>query len=668
MDWRAKWIWARSHLETPDCYLYSRKEIEFQSAAQAVAFVTCSSEYKLYVNGRYIGRGPGPCQPTFRYYDEYDLTRILRPGKNCIAAICYNHGGDGGFLLQIDLTHDGESVILGTDDTWKVKPADDWDFNSVRLSNGTGYQEVYDCGRKPVGWNVVGFDDSEWDDAYVIGEVARRSHEGFALVHREIPPLREWEVSPARVIESGVARNVGGVLGVSGSLAVVGPGSTGRLTLDFEREIVGFPVLRIADSGYAVVDIGYGRSLAEEGGAIDRDRFILRGGRRELQTFGRRAFRYLWLTFRELDGPVHLESVSVVRIGYPVEQVSAFECSDERLSEVWRTGVHTLGLQMQDSYEGCAREQALANYYCFFDAGLAAKTLRESARLRDWDLAWVLMLHDYYLYTGDKLLVAELYQSLRQLLEECELSEDDLRGALYYQALRDAAKLASAVGEIEDAITWHDRAEQAVDSSADLDAQTLMGPFYALQAMLRLGREDECMRMIRESSGDERASIAAVHFLPAEGLGVKPSLPESGVVTIQPRVGDLRWARGTLKTQRCVVEVEWRSEPGRFTIEIDAPEGFIVGLPIGAFRSPRIEEIDLSPETPERRVRRAYGWGSVIWRNDEERDPYVDWLRTQEEEPPEDYISRRRCEVDGGYVWVRESLLTHVRYEVTEAT
>ena len=92
--------------------MYARKEIELASVSGAKVFVTCSTEYKLYVNGRYVGRGPNPCHPRFQYYDEYDFGRFLRPGKNVIAALCYNYGvgthcrpeAPGAFLLQLEIT------------------------------------------------------------------------------------------------------------------------------------------------------------------------------------------------------------------------------------------------------------------------------------------------------------------------------------------------------------------------------------------------------------------------------------------------------------------------------------------------------------------------------------------------------------------------------------
>lgn len=854
MDWQAKWIWAESHTDTPNFYMYARREVDLPNVSSAKCFITCSTEYKLYVNGRYIGRGPNPCHPSFQYYDEHDLSQALRSGKNVVAAVCYNYGvgthcrpqAPGGFLLQAEvLNGDDEPITIGTDETWKVKPGDEWDLNSTQMFWTIGFQEIYDSRKKPVGWNVVGFDDSGWQSPQVLGEMGIKPW--TSLVPRQIPLLREWEVFPERVMECGYIERVDNpaldvatrmyseqtkpdssiikypkaMLTAYDDTAVIDPGVDKYIVLDFGQEVVGFPNIRIRSGGCGIVDIGYSEALDKNGrvyptrqNILQADRLILHGGRQEWQTFGRRAFRYMQLTFRDCSAPVEIDSVSLMRIGYPVEQVSSFECSDDLLNRIWQTGIYTLTIGMQDHYEDCplrehgqypgdVRVQALQNYYCFFDTALVAKALWQFVQcqredglfnalwpsstnhiLPDYNLVWVVMLHDYYLYTGDKSLVEQLYPNMSLLLENwvrTQESEADLltwepnpevplhewwlfidhvpmdkRGevaaynAFYYLALRDAAKLAQYLNHHDDAAAWHKRAQSVfdafnrrlwndekgvyIDCFADgeqsdvvsVQTNTLAvlfglsdterserikrfllsdeprvessGPyfdFYVLQAMSRLGLEEEALDLIRSSWGemlrrgattwwetfdpkwaeDEICphslchpwSGAPTYYLPAEVLGVKPSSPTTPVVIIQPHPGDLDWAKGQIKTRYDVVEVEWHSSPGLFTIEINAPKGFVVALPVAGFANPTIEEIDLTPDTPTRKARKTFGWGTTIWRDGLEHDPYLDWLDSQHEVPPEHYKPKKRMSVEDSYIWVWQSASYHVRYEVRES-
>jgi alpha-L-rhamnosidase len=857
MDWNAKWIWAKSHSRTPNFYMYARREIEISSVQDAIIHITCSTEYKLYINGRYVGRGPNPCHPSFQYFDSYDIKGHLRPGTNSIGVLCYNYGvgthcrpeAPGGLLAQIELTANGtgEKTVYPTDESWNVLPAAEWDNGSTRMFWTIGFQEVYDSRKKPVGWNIVGFDDSTWQEPDVLGEVGIEPW--LQLVPRQIPPLKEWELMPEKVLETGtvtrnddpdgniavqmyseplksqpgiVKRERNLLIGGNGN-AVVNTGEDTYLTLDFGAEVVGFLKINIADGGQGIIDIGYSEALDENGRVFptrqtifQADRLILHGGIQEWETFGRRAFRYVQLTFRDVEQPILLESVSIRRVGYSVEQVSSFECSDELLNKIWNTGVYTLSICMQDQYEDCplrehgqypgdVRVEALMNYYCFNDGKLAAKALRQFVQcqrenglfnalwpsstnhvLPDYNLVWVLALHDYYLYTGDTGLVEQLHPNMHLLFEDWLRSQESENGlliyevdpdkplhewwlfidhmpldrqgevaaynAFYYQALRDASKMAAAIGKHDDSVKWHARAQTVADAFnerfwneergayvdcnkdgkmsetvsvqtntlavifglADADRSKRIsqvfsprleneviqssGPyfdFYVLQAMAKLGMVTEALERIRSCWGgmlDRGASTwwetfdpnwedgkicpdslchawssAPTYFLPAEILGVRPSMPDSDVMLIQPRVGDLSWAKGTITFNKQRVEVEWRSEPGHFQIDIEAPSGFIAGLPVGLFEDPVVEEIDLSPETPERRARKTYGWGNVVWKSGEEHDPYLDWLKMQEAEPPEAYKKKTRCSTSDGYLWIREGACTHVRYDIHES-
>lgn len=735
MEFKAKWIWAESDPKAANCYVYARKEFVVASAPSAEACVSCTGQYKLYANGRYVGRGAN-CGAN---YDTHDLSHVIRPGKNVVAALCYSQT-PAGFLLQLEVTHNGSpELLLCTDDTWSVIPAAEWLYDSGHICPREQHQEVYDSRRKPVGWNVVGFDDGAWP-------LARAIHSGpVRVAPRQIPLLRERELYPKYILDAGTVGAIENppadvahlmlaepihsdhgairypreMLTVSGDAAVIAPGSDTYVVLDFGAETVGYPCIKIRGGGEAVVDIGYSEILNREGrvwptrGGVSRaDRLILHGGRQEWQSFGRRVFRYVQLTFRDVQSPVHVESFLATAVGYPVEQVSTFECSDEMLNSIWRTGVRTLGLCMQDTYEpspgvferdiGSTRVQALANYYCFGDAALAADALEQAS---DRSLDWLQMLHDYLLFTGDLGLVQQLYPSV-SASADCGSGKPPagpVERILRHQVLSVASRLARAVSNADDAWRWHEEAESLEEESDEhllrhhgcgaTDAAPVrpreLHPIIG--HMLEQDKPDEALELIRLVWGGmlhrgattywdsnpltdpdpdgiiacSGAAISPVCLLPAGFLGVKPATPD--MITIQPRPADLRWARGRVKLAAGVVDVDWRREDGTFTIEINSQPEFVVALPVSDFADPVIDEIDLTPETPERRARKTYGWGNTIWQGGSEHDPYLDWLQSQDTSPPASYTHPDRCSAGEGYIWVRESVSNHVRYEIREA-
>ena len=56
-------------------------------------------------------------------------------------------------------------------------------------------------------------------------------------------------------------------------------------------------------------------------------------------------------------------------------------------------------------------------------------------------------------------------------------------------------------------------------------------------------------------------------------LGVTPATPGYREIKIQPRVADLRWAKGRIPTPHGDVEVNWRRDSGRFHLDVQIPSG-----------------------------------------------------------------------------------------------
>lgn len=432
MDWAAEWIWC---VEEPrhNVYLYARKAFQLdQAVRRSAAYCTANSRYKLFINGRFRGRGPARCDPRWQQYDEYDLSRHLRPGANVIAVLVHYLGvehlgcmqGRGGFLFQCDvLDVEGRSTCIATDRTWKVRRASAWREAAPRRGPYTGFAEIYDARAQPSGWELPGFDDRDWEVPQVIG--APPQEPWRELVVRDIPALSEQEVFPASVVGMGgwvlPSRSKGlpagrkqaadlspspvaegevrfprGMLRRETPAAWIKPEGAGRavyVVLDFGREVAGHPRLDLDGSEGTVLDVAYGDRL--EAGRVNpqrddgyhADRYVMPAGRHSWEPFERRGFRYLQLAFSRCRKPVRVHAVSANQVTYPVQYRAAFACSDPLLERIWEVGRTTLHQCMGDVYEnspsgqealwgGDARVAALVNYYVFGDPQLAARCLR----------------------------------------------------------------------------------------------------------------------------------------------------------------------------------------------------------------------------------------------------------------------------------------------------
>ena len=474
--WHARWIW---HPDAPsaDAYVYFRKTIELDAhPQQAQLFLSANSRYHLFVNGAFIARGPDRCDPAWKYYDGHDLTGCLQPGANVIAVLVWRCGPAahnvsydaerGGLIAALRREMPGGRIVEGgTDASWRCEPARAWSLRGEPISDrGAGWREIYDPAEAPAGsptswppsWTGIDFDDSNWAEAIVLG--AHPCRPFMRLIPREIPPLRETTIKPVAVARA--TPNLGKITRpracITGGKAYTvldarRAGSLPELVVDFGREAVGYVELAIeteAQDGWLM--LSYGESLD-----LKRlDALRIRPGRHVWGPLGRRAFRWLGLTLHGADQPVRLSAVRLHETGYPFPRAGSFTCSDPYLNAIWETGRRTVEACSQDHFEDCpGRRQALGSadlrvmslvaYYAFGDARLTAKCLRQMARLQnrhglfpgegpvnndrvlpDFCLWWIITLGEYWRYTGDDQLAAELFAPAMQVLAAFEREVD----------------------------------------------------------------------------------------------------------------------------------------------------------------------------------------------------------------------------------------------------
>jgi len=208
---RAHWIWCDGEPRPRNFYLYLRKTFELTSKAKSShVCVSADSRYQLFVNGKFVNRGPARCDRRWQVYDEWDVARYLRAGRNVLAALVHHYGewtfsymlGRGGFICQADIAlANGDEMQLQTEESWKVLPATAWERRAPRLSVQLGFSEVYDARQSPKNWTFSNFDDSKWQKAKCLGQPPCEPWPN--LVRREIPAMKEKIIYPNKVLELG---------------------------------------------------------------------------------------------------------------------------------------------------------------------------------------------------------------------------------------------------------------------------------------------------------------------------------------------------------------------------------------------------------------------------------------------------------------------------------
>ncbi len=458
----ASWIWD-SGVENPtNYYLLVRKTFNLEKLPkEADAYISASAYADVYINGKLLERCPMNCDPDYQCYDNFSLLPYLHKGENCISAVVQSFGVGlhsqmnvrGGFFFQSKLNFAGGSAVdLWSDTTWKVTQAKAWNPQTrFRDPNAhlIGFVEEFDARLWPESWQAPGFNDSAWEAAKIIGVppvapwnnlvVTKRPQ----LVRKIVKPVRQWRAGKVMVY-------------------------------DFGTEIVGYPQFTINAAKAGVqFEIGTGERLETNRAPLIRassdhsEKYTAKQGRQSWRPFTWSGFRYFSI---ETNQDVQLESASAEFACYDYEMAGSFECSDSQLNEFWNIGKHTLRINSIDTYEdpwrehtqyiaGDSRYMLIYGNYAFGKSsrflsaynllcGAQSQRWRNDGAMRsryptdfflqpgsstyiaDYQLEWVLMLREYFLYYGKDELIENLYPNLKKAMEYFQPFVDSKTGLL----------------------------------------------------------------------------------------------------------------------------------------------------------------------------------------------------------------------------------------------
>lgn len=114
-----KWIWDTNTTDKQTCLLWKSFSIPRGSkAASAVLDITVDNGYSLFLDGREIGRGSD-----WRAVTEYDLTRLLEPGRHSLGVEGFNDRLEAGLILGLHIElMDQRTIDVVSDSSWYIVP------------------------------------------------------------------------------------------------------------------------------------------------------------------------------------------------------------------------------------------------------------------------------------------------------------------------------------------------------------------------------------------------------------------------------------------------------------------------------------------------------------------------------------------------------------------
>ncbi len=341
---QAKWITAVESQSATGEWLCFRSDFKLDAKpAEAVARIAVDSKYWLWINNQPVlleggvKRGPNP-QDT--YCDAVDLAPWLKEGGNTVAILVW-HFGKEGFSHnpsgKAGLLFDCPAVKISSNGSWKAMvhpaffiPAQPWP--NFRLSESSiGFDANYDV----EGWMAGELKGKPWHPAREIGT------EGSApwgkLHDRVIPQfknfgLREYvstELKPGEKLDT--------------------------LVCTMPYNLHANPWLKVdAKGGERIVML---TDHYTGGGPYNlRAEYIAKPGIQEYESLG-------WINGHKmyylLPKGLKPEKVMYRETGYDTEFTGKFQCSDEFFNRLNQKAVRTLYVTMRDTYMDCPdRERA----------------------------------------------------------------------------------------------------------------------------------------------------------------------------------------------------------------------------------------------------------------------------------------------------------------------
>lgn len=359
-----KFIKASDELCSMEKYVaapYLRKEfcLDFTPKKGEIT-ITGLGFYELYINGENITKGLlAPYISNTNdivYYDNYDISSLIKKGRNVIGIILGNgmRNAYGGFIWDFDKSEsrgpvctalcleaegDGAKLEFEADSSFKTHA-------SPILSNDLRMEYKYDSRLEIPHWNEVGFDDSGW--AFVKNErtpvgkkiicksepvVVSRELKALSIKHYDkIPFAYESTKVGAKSVENSFRENV--------------------YVYDFGENNSGVTKIKVSGKPGQIITVRHMEYLQNGKPTINttsftgenafqkyiehgqKDVFICKGGEEcFIPKFKYDGFRYAFVEGLE-SGQATEDAVTFLVMSSDIKKRADFKCSDETLNKL----------------------------------------------------------------------------------------------------------------------------------------------------------------------------------------------------------------------------------------------------------------------------------------------------------------------------------------------
>lgn len=458
---KAKWIW-QNNSNNKDEYVNFIDEFIAEKKDKITLKISCDTDYTVYINGNLLGFGQYSDYPYYKVYDEINITKFVKKGKNRIAICGYYvgesfftyYGDNAGIIFEIE---EKGNIIACSNENTKCRLACDYiNYKKIKITSQLGFLYHYDMSNYD-NWNKINYDYSNFDNSEIIYNMPEKLHK------RLNKKLVLESFCNGKLIKTGYFKFTKGDTyaekqqnaeiiydaDIKGNNITVKQGGVYAL-YDLGREEVGFLNLKININKKTNISIGYGEHIADGRvrTCIDGRNFAIGytskiGEQKFTNTFRRFGARYLQI-FAETNN-IDIQEIGLVPVMYPLIE-KQYKAKNELRQKIYDTSVRTLRLCMHEHYEDCpwreqsmytldGRNQMLCGYYAFKETDMARASLKligmgkrndgllsiccpskSKLAIPSFSLYYIMQMYDYMKYTKDKTLAIELYDKMESIL------------------------------------------------------------------------------------------------------------------------------------------------------------------------------------------------------------------------------------------------------------
>jgi alpha-L-rhamnosidase len=498
--WQAQWITAADCKNNANTWLACRKEIAIEKVpVHALAKIAADSKYWLWINGKQVvfegglKRGPSPLDT---YYDQVDIAPYLKTGRNTFAVLVWYFGKDGFSHKssgKAGLLFDCQTPFFSilSDKTWKCSVDNAYQTAGDPLPNYRLSESniLYDARLDMGNWQSAGYTDTAMTGAVELGQAGCSPWNN--LVPRPIPLWKNFGIKNYVNLRTASSTTADTLIG----------------SLPYNAQVS--PYLKVEAIAGQKITICTDNYLFYNGGEANiRGEYITKNGVQEYENRG-------WLNGHKvyyiIPKGIKVLQLGYRETGYDAEFSGRFTSSDLFLNTLWKKAQRTLYLTMRDSYMDCpdreraqwagdATNESGETFYALSTSShlLTRKWLHEligwqkadssiyapvpsgswNSELPDQSAASVgyYGLWNYYLNTGDKQTLIDLYDGTKRYIDKWKLNDKGtivlpkkgwvwgdwgdnrdllvLYNSWYYLAIKGLQKMAVELGKTNDAAKY----------------------------------------------------------------------------------------------------------------------------------------------------------------------------------------------------------------------